>query len=122
MKATLHHSNIPHGTINSQHHAYDFTTLWNKFIAFAEKQQPDRLLWIAIGIFGHGIIFTPLTMGLVFYTSHIFGLLITACFSMILVVIVTLAALPTKYIIPAFLLSLVIDVCVIISALVIWIA
>src|ERR1700709_62407 len=99
MKATLHHNHIHHNTVNARHHSFALSVLWNKLIAFSEKQQSDRMLWTAIGIFGHGTVFTPIAMGLVFYTSHVFGLLITVCFSMILVVIVTLAALPTKYVI-----------------------
>jgi len=122
VKATLHHNHTHHNAANLHHPVLGITALWNKLLLFSEKQQSNRMLWTAIGIFGHGTVFTPIAMGLVFYTSHIFGLLITVCFSMILVVIVTLAALPTKYVIPVFLLSLLIDVCVIISALLVWIA
>jgi hypothetical protein len=91
--------------------------IWERFIAFADRQQDKRLLWAAISILGHGTIFTIGTIATVILLGNVLPLLAIACFTMTMVVVVNLAALPTKYIIPIFFLSLLIDLGVIITAI-----
>jgi hypothetical protein len=91
-------------------------TYWKKFILYADNQQSNRLWWMAVGILGHGTIFTIITLGIVTLLGNIFVLYIITCCAMVLSVVVNLAALPTKYIIPIFFLSLLIDMGVIITA------
>ena len=92
--------------------------LWKKFIDYSEKQQFNRLLWLAIGLAGHGTFFTILTLAVVILTGNLFSLFAIACFAMVAVVIVNLAALPTKITIPVLALSVLADLAVIIAAFV----
>ena len=91
--------------------------LWTRFIEFAENQQFNRLLWLALGVLGHGTVFTIGTMAVVLMTGAIFPLVAITCFSMVMVLIVNLAAMPTKITIPVLALSLLIDLAVIVSAI-----
>jgi len=118
MKAITSHD-LAHGSYtNYQTHndTHSIKSLWNQFIDYADKQQSKRLLWAAIGILGHGTIFTILTFGTVLLLGNNITLLAITCFAMTMVVVVNLAALPTKYTVPIFFLSLFIDLGVIISA------
>jgi len=81
------------------------------------NQQPNRLWWMVLGILSHGTIFTIATLGVVTLLGNIFTLYIITCCAMVMSVVVNLAALPTKYIIPIFFLSLVIDLGVIVTAI-----
>ena len=92
--------------------------LWKKFIDYSEKQQFNRLLWLAIGLAGHGTFFTILTLAVVILTGNLFSLFAIACFAMVAVVIVNLAALPTKVTIPVLAFSVLADLAVIIAAFV----
>lgn len=91
--------------------------IWSKFIAYAENQQSKRLLWLAIGVLGHGVLFTIATLMVVIFTGNVFALYAIALFNMAMVLVVNLAALPTKYTIPVFFLSLLIDLGVILAAI-----
>ena len=90
-----------------------------KLLAYAEIQEGNRMLWTAIGILGHGAIFTIATLMTIIFTGNVFALYIIAICNMVMVVVVNLAALPTRYTIPIFFLSLFIDFGVIITALLI---
>ena len=92
--------------------------LWTRFIRYTQHQEYNRLGWLVAGILGHGTIFTILTLLAVTELGNIFILYIIACCSMVMVVAVNLAALPTKYTIPALFISLLIDFSVIITALI----
>lgn len=91
--------------------------LWTRFIEFAEKQQFNRLMWLAFGVLGHGTVFTIATMAVVLMTGAVFPLLAITCFSMVAVLVVNLAAMPTKITIPVLALSLLVDMAVIITAI-----
>jgi hypothetical protein len=93
-------------------------SIWEQFIEFSDRQEYNRLWWIVVGILGHGTIFTIGTLAAVMLLGNIFVLYIIACCSMIMVVSVSLAALPTKYTVPIFFLSLLIDLGVIITAII----
>lgn len=92
--------------------------IWSRFIEFAENQQFNRLMWLAFGVLGHGTVFTIATMAVVLMTGAVFPLLAITCFSMVAVLIVNLAAMPTKITIPVLALSLLVDLAVIITAIV----
>jgi hypothetical protein len=94
-------------------------TIWKKFIAYADNQQANRLWWMTLGILGHGTIFTIATLGVVTIFGNVFALYVIACCAMVMSVVVNLAALPTKYIIPIFFLSLLVDLGVIATAVLI---
>jgi hypothetical protein len=91
--------------------------IWSRFIDFAEKQQFNRLMWLALGVLGHGTVFTTGTMAVVLLNGAVFPLLAITCFSMVMVLIVNLAAMPTKITIPVLALSLLVDLAVIVTAI-----
>ena len=119
MKAVLQQQQ-PASIYRPVNHSFSIANLWNRFIAFADGQEKNRMLWAAIGLTGHGTFFTIATMATVILTGNVFALLAAACFPMVLVVIVNLAALPTKYTIPVFFLSLLADLVIIATALALW--
>ena len=89
---------------------------WARFISYAEKQQPNHLMWLALGVFGHGTVFTIGTMAVVLLNGAFLPLIAITSFSMAMVLVVNLAAMPTKITIPVFALSLLVDIAVIITA------
>ncbi|MGC4104130.1 hypothetical protein [Ferruginibacter sp.] len=115
MKALTHHSAHQSTAFNTAGQGFSLQALWHKFTNWASLQQKNRLLWVAISLVGHTTVFTIATFITVIITGNQFPLLVSTIFTMAMVVIVNLAALPTKYTIPVFFLSLLIDA-VIISA------
>ena len=120
MKAITHqdltHSNHRYLTRPS----FSLSAAWHKLIAYAEAQEERRFLWAAISLLGHGTFFTIGTMAVVLFTGTNFALLTVTCLSMAMVLVVNLAALPTKYIVPIFFLSLLADIVVIVTAVALW--
>ena len=94
------------------------TSAWKRFITWAESQDKDYHFGWSGGIIAiHGCIITPLTCLVIMATGgqFIFWAFVIAAFA--LAVIPNLAALTTKYTIPLFFLSIVIDVLLIIASL-----
>jgi len=117
MKAITHNDVIQ--GFYTEEHVYPTTkSLWKQFIEFSDRQEYNRLGWVVAGILGHGTIFTIATLAAVTLMGNIFVLYIIACCAMVMVVVVNLAALPTKYTVPVFFLSLLIDFGVIITAII----
>ena len=96
------------------------TAAWQKFISYAERQEERRFLWTSIAILGHATFFTLGTLILVLATGNEFFLFTATCVTMAVVLAVNLAALPTKYTIPVFFLSLLADVAIMVTALALW--
>ena len=81
------------------------------FIQWATNQDAEyHVAWVGISITFMTAIFFPLTMAAILLNGAVFGLIIVAMVSLALVVIVNLAAMPTRYTIPLFLLGILIDV------------
>ncbi|MBK7883718.1 MAG: hypothetical protein IPJ81_07890 [Chitinophagaceae bacterium] len=118
METSFQPLSIAHRYKNSAETASKISS-WKKIINYAEKQEKSRILWTAIGILGHGTIFTIVTLMAIVFTGNLFPLYVIAICNMVMVVVVNLAALPTKYTVPIFFISLLIDCGVIISALLI---
>ena len=93
------------------------TSIWKKFISWADGQQENRLLWLALSVLGHGCVFTILTALAIILTGNhiIFWPIAIAAMGMTLVT--NLAAMPTKITIPIFFLSLLIDLGIIIACI-----
>ncbi len=99
-------------------YSHEGGNLWTRFIGWSERQQKNNLMWMAVAIAGHGCIISPITILAVmlsghnnmFYWSLVLG-------SMCVVLIANLAALPTKWTIPIFALSLLVDLGVIIAVI-----
>jgi hypothetical protein len=120
MKAISHNELVYHEVTHNSYansRSHSIHSIWKQFIEYADQQESKRLLWAAIGILGHGTIFTIGTLAVVILSGTSFPLLAITCFTMTMVVVVNLAALPTKYTVPIFFLSLVIDLGVIITAI-----
>ena len=117
MKAITHNGFL-HTSLEGQSTYANSKSLWKQFIEFSDRQEFNRLGWVVAGILGHGTIFTIGTLAAVTLLGNIFVLYIIACCSMVMVVAVNLAALPTKYTVPIFFLSLLIDLGVIITAII----
>jgi hypothetical protein len=86
---------------------------WKKFIKWAEGQEENRFLWLAVALFGHGCILTIVTIFAIMLSGNSFILWPIAIASMAMCVITNLAALPTKITIPVFFFSVLIDVVII---------
>lgn len=92
-------------------------SLFTRFINWCEGQQPNRLLWLGVALASHGCILTPITVLAVLLAGANFFLFMLAMVAMGIALITNLAALPTKYTIPAFVLSIVIDVVIVIATI-----
>ncbi len=115
MKAITHHG-IVHDPYTEQYVHVTHKSLWKRFIEYCESQEEKRMWWMTLGILGHGTLFTIATLAIVELTGNVFALFVIACCAMVISVVVNLAAQPTKYTIPVFFLSLIVDLGVIITA------
>ena len=88
-------------------------SIFSKFAGWCTAQNENRLLWLAIGIAGHGCILTPVTLMPVVMAGANLTLFILAIAAMGIVLVTNLAALPTKITIPVFFLSIAIDIAVV---------
>ena len=95
------------------HHIF----VWKKFISWATNQEENRLLWLAIGVLGHGCIFTIMTALAIILTGNHIIFWPIAIFAMGMTLVTNLAAMPTKVTIPVFFLSLLIDLGIIIACI-----
>lgn len=84
-----------------------------RFMTWAKDQESSRFIWIGIALLAHASFLTPFTAMAVMLTTESFPLLMVTLGSMGLALVTNLAALPTKITIPAFFLSIVIDIVVV---------
>lgn len=91
-------------------------TFFDRFLDWTKKEEKNHIAWVGISITAMSAVFFPVTMSAILYNGAVFKLIIGAMISLALVVISNLAALPTKYTIPAFLLGIVIDFALIIAS------
>jgi len=68
---------------------------------------------------GHGCIITPITLFAIILSGSNLVFFIAAIIAMMASLVTNLAALPTKYTIPTFVLSIVIDLIIVISCAII---
>ena len=94
-------------------------SLYAKFIKWTEHQSENRLLWVGIILAGHGCVITPLTVMAVLLAGTNLFLFMLAIVAMGLALVTNLAAMPTRITIPVFFISLLIDIIIIVSTLVI---
>jgi hypothetical protein len=94
-------------------------SVWKKFIHWCEGQEQYRLGWLGAALTLHGCILTIMTMFAVILSGNhfIFWPFIIAAMGAPLVV--NLAAMPTKITIPVFFFSVLIDLVIIISCILI---
>lgn len=113
MQSTLNHQ------LSSSHRsvAHSHSSLWSRFIAWADGQENNRMLWTALAIAGHGCVVTIITMAAILLTGNNFIYWPFALAAMTMCVVVNLAAMPTKITIPVFFFSLLIDLVIIVLCL-----
>lgn len=113
--------NFRNSQLNGQQQ-FPLAAAWKKFDAYATAQEPNRLIWTAISILGHGTVFTIGTLVAVMMMGNPFFLLVPTCLNMTIVLAVNLAAMPTRYTVPVFFLSLIIDLAIIASVVMAWLS
>lgn len=84
-----------------------------RFFKWCTGQEEHRLAWLAAILAIHGCILTPITVLAVFAGGNSIIMWPFAIGAMAIALISNLAAMPTKYTIPIFFLSVVIDVALI---------
>lgn len=94
-------------------------SLWSRFIQWSANQEPNRFGWTAGILAGHGCIATPITLFAIILSGSNIVFFIAAIVAMMAALVTNLAAMPTKYTIPTFLLTIVIDLIIIASCVVI---
>jgi hypothetical protein len=103
-------------TIGSTYNQAAGTSIFTGFINWCKGQQENRLIWLGVAVAGHGCVITPLTVFAVTMAGNSLVLFMLAIFAMAISLVTNLAALPTKITIPAFALSILIDIGILISA------
>ena len=95
------------------------TSLWTRFIQWSKDQEPNRFGWTAGILAGHGCIATPITLFAIILSGSNLAFFIAAIVAMMASLVTNLAAMPTKVTIPTFFITLVIDLIIIASCVVI---
>ena len=113
MQTTIHPSYLQKNKATANH-----VSSWRRFIMWAEGQGKNRLGWVAFVIIGHGCLFTVFTALTVAFTGNHFIYWPFLIGAMILSVSTVISGMPTKYVIPVFFFSLLVDVVIILSCLV----
>ncbi len=91
--------------------------IFSRFFTWAINEEPNRIGWAAFAMVAHGAVITPITIVIIIISGNYFPFWIITILTMASTVITNLAALPTRYTIPTFFLSIAIDLIVIISCI-----
>jgi hypothetical protein len=87
------------------------TSYFRSFIKWATHEDLENHVgWIGIGIISMTAVFFPLTMAAILFNGAAAGLIGIAMISLVMVVIVNLAALSTRYTIPFLLAGILMDI------------
>ncbi|HEV7330015.1 MAG TPA: hypothetical protein VGN63_03155 [Flavisolibacter sp.] len=93
-------------------------SLWSRFMAYCKGQEHNRIMWVGLALAIHGCALTPITVMATLFAGPNFFLFMTAMVAMGIALVTNLAAMPTKVTIPAFALSVIIDIVILISCVV----
>ena len=85
-----------------------------RFLKWTITEEENRIAWLGISITMMTALFFPVTMAAILLQGGTFTLIIGAMISLIVVVIPNLAALPTRYTIPAFCIGILMDILLIV--------
>lgn len=94
------------------------SSLWARFQSFCKNQEDNRLIWLGVILAVHGCVLTPITVVATLFAGPNFVLFMTAMVAMGIALVTNLAAMPTKVTIPAFALSIVIDLAILVTCIV----
>lgn len=112
MKTALQHPYSPALSSATAH-----TSIFTRFFNWCASQEKYRFGWLAAIIAGHGCLITPLTLMFVMLGGNQPIAWAFAIGAMGMSLISNLAALPTKFTIPIFFFSLLIDAVLIAAAI-----
>ncbi|MET0636708.1 MAG: hypothetical protein ABWZ25_11830 [Chitinophagaceae bacterium] len=87
--------------------------LLRKFMNWCDRQQENRIAWLAIALAGHGCMVTPITIFFIMMAGNSFIFWPLAMGAMAMCLVVNLAALPTRITIPVLVTSLLLDLIII---------
>ena len=90
-------------------------SVFKKFLTWCDGQEKNRLGWLAGALGAHGCILTPITMFAIVLGGNSIYMWFAAIIAMMMVLVTNLAAMPTKYTIPTFFFSVLVDVTIILS-------
>jgi hypothetical protein len=96
----------------------DRANSWSRFLSWSEAQDDERMLWSAFGLVGHGCLFAPISILVSLVAGVNIFLFMAVIVSMGAVLVSNLAAMSTRYTIPVFFASLVVNAAVIITSIV----
>ena len=113
MQAITYHSNYKSLPAQRSHN-----NVLTRLTAWIISEEKNRIAWVGISITAMAAIFFPITMSAILFNGAVFPLIMGAMASLALVVITNLAALPTKYTIPAFILGILTDIVLIVVSFV----
>lgn len=105
---------ITHQPVQTFQPAKSNTSFVTRFFNWTKAQEENRLLWLALAIFGHGCLITIATMFAILFSGNDFIFWPFAIAAMAMSLIVNLAAMPTKITIPVFFFSVLIDIVIIV--------
>lgn len=91
---------------------------FTRFMTWCESQEENRMLWVGLSLAIHGCILTPITLIAICLAGLATWMIALATASLMLTLVVNLAAVPVKNAIPVFCLSLALNIIVILSAFV----
>ena len=94
------------------------STVITRLVEWTKNQEKNHIAWVGISITVMSAIFFPITMTAILFNGATLSLIMGAMISLAAVVITNLAALPTKYTIPAFALGILIDIVLIVTSFV----
>ena len=110
MQTTLHQ------TINTSYSGVaKHDNLWTRFMNYCQSQEEERLTWLGIILAVHGCMLTPITVMLTLLAGPNFFMFMAAMTCMGVALVTNLAAMPTKITIPAFALTVLADIAIIVS-------
>ena len=90
-------------------------TLLSRFLTWCEGQDKNRYGWLGGAIASHGCVFTPLTMFAIILSGNSMVFWMLAIIAMMMTLVSNLAAMPTKYTIPIFVFSVLIDAAIVVA-------
>lgn len=94
------------------------TSFITRFFQWCTAQNENRLLWLGVIIAAHGCVITPLTLMALFFAGNSLFLFMLAFIAMGMALVTNLAAMPTKYTLPFFALSVLIDLGVVVASII----
>lgn len=93
------------------------SSLWGRFLTYCKGQENNRLLWLGVILMVHGCILTPITVFITLAAGPSLPLFMTAIIAMAIALVTNLAAMPTRITIPAFALSVIIDIAILVACI-----